>query len=94
MWEFHVASGKEKEFKRAYDANGTWARFFSQETGYKKTMLLPQKERHHSYVTVDIWDSEEAYKLFREKHLHEYNTIDNICEELTESEKHIISFSL
>ncbi|MBM4165696.1 MAG: hypothetical protein FJ218_02045 [Ignavibacteria bacterium] len=94
IWEFCVARGKEKEFKRKYDSNGTWAHFFSREKGYQKTMLLAQKEHHRYFVTVDIWDSEEAYKQFREKHLHEYSAIDKVCEELTESEKHIISFSL
>jgi hypothetical protein len=43
------------------------------------------------YVTIDEWESREAYEEFREKRAAEYAEIDKECESLTAGESHLAS---
>jgi hypothetical protein len=44
------------------------------------------------YVTMDMWESREAYEEFREKWAEEYTRIDRECEALTVGEIHLQSY--
>jgi hypothetical protein len=41
------------------------------------------------YVTIDSWDSREAYDEFRERFAAEYGEIDARCEVLTITERQV-----
>lgn len=92
VWEFRVRRGLERQFEEAYGPDGVWAGFFNRGRGYLGTELLRDIGTSGRYVTVDRWDSREAFEAFREERAAEYETIDRQCEALTESETPVGSF--
>lgn len=59
-------------FERAYGADGEWAQFFRQGTGYVGTELLRDIETPGRYLVIDRWESAEAYNAFTSEHREEY----------------------
>ena len=55
--------------------------------------LLRDMERERVYLTMDMWDSREAYEEFRKKRAVEYAQIDEKCEGLTKSELHLGTYT-
>jgi heme-degrading monooxygenase HmoA len=49
------------------------------------------KDRNR-YLTLDFWESKEAYDAFRATHAADYAAIDRECEALTSEEKQIGAF--
>jgi hypothetical protein len=89
LWEFEVKSGCEELFEQAYGPEGEWVRLFRRDARYRGTRLLRDMERERMYVTIDMWESPQAYEEFREKWAAEYAEIDKMCEALTVGEKHL-----
>ncbi len=92
IWEFHVLPELRSEFERIYGCDGKWARLFCCDVAYGGTGLLKGREDEQRYLTLDVWDSEKAYREFVEKHRAEYEALDAVCEGLTQSEKRFGSF--
>ena len=67
LWEFDVKSGSEELFERTYGPDGPWAELFRRDAGYLGTRLLRDVGAARVYVTMDTWESREAYEEFREK---------------------------
>lgn len=89
IWEFRVRPGAEAEFENHYSGQGTWAKFFRQDSAYHGTQLLRDPSDPHRYLTIDAWDDESSYGAFRVTHREQYNAIDQQMESLTESENRI-----
>ncbi len=87
IWSFTVRTGCEAEFERHYGPEGTWVALFRLAAGYIDTRLLKDRDVPGRYVTVDRWESEAAYRRFRERFAVEYDAIDRACEALTEDER-------
>lgn len=92
IWEFHVRPDQNDSFVSAYGEDGAWVRLFRQSPAYLGTVLLHDMRDKMRYVTLDKWESSEAYDRFRESHAAEYRAIDNDCENLTTEEKEIGRF--
>jgi heme-degrading monooxygenase HmoA len=92
IWEFLVKPGMEARFEQVYGVSGDWECLFGQDENYLGTELKCEQESPPRYLTLDFWTSEEAYERFREKHLIEYEAIDQQCESLTESERKLGTF--
>ena len=93
VWEFRVRSRMQKPFEAAYGLHGEWVRLFQQDPAYIRTELIQDVRDPNRYVTLDFWASEVAYESFRESRKHEYESIDAICEEMTEAEREVGRFS-
>ena len=91
-WEFVVRSGRVPEFERIYGADGEWARFFRQASGYQRTELHRDRTQPKRFLTLDFWESREACERFRAAHAAEYEALDARCEALTEREREIGRF--
>jgi heme-degrading monooxygenase HmoA len=87
MWEFQVRPGMEKRFEKIYGSDGDWARLFIQDESYIGTDLVHSLNGQRTYITLDFWRSRQAYDKFRKRHLANYKTLDQQCEDLTESER-------
>jgi len=94
LWEFEVKSGSEELFEQAYGPEGDWVRLFRRDARYRGTRLLREVGRERVYVTMDQWESQEAYEEFRQKCAAEYAEIDKKCEGLTQGENHLLCCSL
>ncbi len=92
MWEFQVREGMKKRFEQGYGSDGAWARLFEQDGSYIGTELILDLKASGTYLTLDFWTSQEAYDAFRKKHLAKYKALDQMCQEMTESEREIGRF--
>ena len=86
LWEFHVRPGAEADFERHYGSTGTWVALFRRAPGYVDTRLLKDRAVPGRYVTIDRWESEEAYRAFRARFAGEHDAVDRACEALTVEE--------
>ena len=85
VWEFEPKAGQEREFERAYAADGDWAALFQRSPEFRGTELLrPVAGRR--YLTIDRWTSAEAFVAFRDRWQADYEALDRSCERLTERE--------
>jgi len=86
VWEFWPKRKKEREFARVYGPEGEWVTFFRKGVGYLDTLLCEDLESMGRYMTIDRWNSREAYDTFCRLHREEYDAIDRRCENLTGKE--------
>jgi heme-degrading monooxygenase HmoA len=93
IWEFHVARDKQPEFERHYGSNGSWAQLFRRAGGYIETQLLKDNAHPERYLTIDRWQSEEAWQNFRVEFSEDYARLDGQCEALTASETFLGAYS-
>ena len=94
LWEFEVKPGSEERFENVYGTDGTWVRLFQRDPHFRGTQLRRDPARPHHYFTIDLWDSETAYRKFLEANQALYLELDQSNGELTSQERHILSFTL
>lgn len=86
VWEFKVGVEMRAEFERIYGRNGDWIRLFETAPGFIRSELVRDPGRAGRYLTLDFWESAQAYDRFRAENEARYHEIDARCEGLTESE--------
>ncbi len=89
LWEYEVKPGDEERFENAYGPEGEWVRLFRNDSRYKETRLVRDTLRRGVYLTMDFWESREAYEQFMAKHGDEYKALDAAGEKLTSNERRI-----
>jgi len=89
VWEFRVKESMRSKFLRYYSSTGVWAALFRKSPAYRETKLLQDTKDENRYVTMDSWDTEEAFESFQEKFREEYRALDKECEEFTDTERKI-----
>jgi heme-degrading monooxygenase HmoA len=94
LWEYQVPHEHAAEFERHYDSSGTWVIFFRKSASYHGTALLRDPNAPGRYMTLDHWDSLDAYQSFCAEHEAEYRRIDAMCATLTGSERRLGLFQV
>lgn len=94
VWEFEVAEEKVAAFEEAYNAAGKWAALFAKSPDYLGTELLKDAYIAGRYLTIDRWQSEEAFREFRKANDAGYEAIDRECDALTAKEQRLGTFVL
>ena len=89
IWQFRAQPDKAVEFRAAYGVDGVWASLFQQSAGYLGTELLQSTADSDVYLTVDRWESGEAWAAFLRVHAAQYEALDMQCESLTVSEDEV-----
>jgi heme-degrading monooxygenase HmoA len=89
VWQFEIAEEKIAAFEAAYGSEGAWAKLFRSSSDYQGTELLRDAYIPGSYLTIDRWASEEAFRAFRKDHDAEYESIDRSCDSLTSRETRV-----
>ena len=92
VWEFRVRAAAEAEFLEKYGPEGVWARLFRQSESYLRTELVRDVAVERRFLTLDYWQSEEAFKAFRNEHPADYERLDKEMESLTEQETRLGAF--
>jgi heme-degrading monooxygenase HmoA len=92
IWEFRVPSETVDEFRAVYGADGEWAKLFSRETAFLGVELLHSATHPNIFITIDRWDSEEAWAAFLRAWGEDYAALDHRCERLFVAEGEIGSF--
>jgi heme-degrading monooxygenase HmoA len=92
IWEFRVRLETADEFRALYGPDGEWARLFRRETAFLGTELLQSATHPNVFLTVDRWDSDEAWAAFLRAWGEDYSALDRRCKGLAMSEGEIGSF--
>lgn len=92
VWQYEVPADKREAFERVYSPDGEWARLFRKAAGYRSTRLFADREEPGRYLTIDEWDSAEAYDRFHSEHSVSYEALDRRCAKLTAGERRVGSF--
>lgn len=85
-WEYRVKADKRSEFEAAYASDGAWADLFKRSAEFIEVKLLRDERDPQRYLTIDRWRSKDAYKEFLSRWQEEYQALDALCENMTESE--------
>jgi heme-degrading monooxygenase HmoA len=94
VWQFEIAEEKIAGFEAAYGPDGNWAQLFRKSAEYLGTELLRDAYITGSYLTIDRWASEEAFRAFRKDHDAEYEQLDRACDALTQRETRVGAYVL
>ncbi|MFC5862852.1 antibiotic biosynthesis monooxygenase family protein [Acidicapsa dinghuensis] len=93
LWQFDIAEGGIAAFEEAYGPTGSWSRLFTRSGAYHGTELLKDAYVPGRYVTIDRWDSEDAFRAFRAEYDADYEALDRSCDAITASENRIGAFN-
>jgi heme-degrading monooxygenase HmoA len=94
VWQFEIAEDKVAAFEAAYGPEGAWAKLFGLSADYRGTELLRDAYVTGNYLTIDRWDSEEAFRAFRKEHDAAYETLDRACDDVTAREARIGAYTV
>ncbi len=86
LWAYEVLPGKLEDFLELYGPNGSWAALFRRADGYVSTELLLDLDRATRFVTIDRWESRDAFMRFRTQFTKEFARLDRLGEKLTSRE--------
>lgn len=92
VWQFEIAEEKVAAFEETYGPEGKWAQLFSKSPDYRGTELLRDAFISGSYLTIDRWTSEDAFRAFRKDHDAAYEELDRACDALTQRETRVGAF--
>lgn len=76
IWEFTVPAARQSEFESRYGPEGDWTRLFRRGAGYLGSELLQDRAHPQRYLTVDRWESLEAWREFRSLFAADYDRLD------------------
>ncbi len=86
LWEFTVLPARQAEFESHYGPEGDWVRLFRRGTGYLGSELLQDRANPQRYLTIDRWESIEAWRAFRSHFAEDYERLDREFEGLASRE--------
>jgi heme-degrading monooxygenase HmoA len=87
-----VRPERANEFRRLYGPEGAWVRLFRQAPGYLETHLYRDRSDEARYLTIDRWESEDAFRRFRARFADEFERLDGEGEDLTLEETSLGEF--
>ena len=93
VWEYRVRPEADAGFREHYGPDGHWVRLFRRAAGYIGTELYQDRKEPRRYLTIDHWESLDAYDRFRQRFAAEFDAMDRRCEAFTESESELGTFS-
>ena len=94
VWQFEVAEEKIAAFETAYGPEGNWAQLFRKSQDYLGTELLRDAYVSGSYLTIDRWANEQAFRSFRKENDAAYEELDRKCDALTHRETRIGAYAV
>lgn len=83
LWEFEVKSGCADRFQCAYGPQGEWVRLFRTDPDFIETRLLQDAAAPNKFITLDFWQTRDAYETFKELNHAAYAALDRDFENLT-----------
>lgn len=94
VWTYTTRPGQAEAFSEAYGPAGPWAQLFMSAEGYLGTELMRSEERPEEFITIDRWDSREAFVGFMAESGDDYQGLDEQFAGLTLIETRLGAFSL
>ena len=76
MFRYTVPADRARDFEKEYGPDGAWARLFRKGAGFLRTELYADDSAPGSYVTIDLWDSDDHYRGFMAAERAAYDALD------------------
>ena len=76
VWTYTVRPEKVDAFVSAYGPAGAWGQLFMAAEGYLGTELLRSEERSDDFITIDRWESRDAFVAFMGASADAYHELD------------------
>ena len=92
MWEFIVSPDHAGAFEQTYGPSGEWIHLFRRAPGYVRSELHRDRSQPRRFITIDYWESAEAWEAFRSRFGREFEALDRMCTGWTTSEAEIGRF--
>ena len=92
LWAYRVTPETRVEFQDLYGPDGLWVDLFRRAPGYLDTQLLRDRHDSNRFVTIDHWESEEAFLSFRASFAEDFDQLDRLGERLTIEEERLGEF--
>lgn len=92
IWEYLVLPDRVVEFVELYGPQGAWSDLFRQSTGYNRTELHRDRIQPNRFITVDYWQSYDAWFDWRALFEAEFEELDRRGEQLTADERELGQF--
>ncbi|WP_447751534.1 antibiotic biosynthesis monooxygenase family protein [Sphingopyxis fribergensis] len=86
IWQFTVPPGNQKAFETGYGPKGRWAELFGRAEGFVETILLKDEDQPAVYLTIDRWESRQAFEAFKNSYAAPYAELDASFEGLASAE--------
>ena len=93
VWTYTARPGQADAFAEAYGPTGAWAQLFMGADGYLGTEMMRCDERPDDFVTIDRWESREAFVAFMGDHAEAYQALDQEYGDLCLIETRLGAFS-
>lgn len=94
VWEFQINEGARLPFEAMYGPQGAWVALFRSDPAYRGSELLGDRQVRGRYLTVDRWDSADAYHAFKQREAVAYAALDAQGDGLTSRERLLGEFEL
>jgi heme-degrading monooxygenase HmoA len=91
FFRYRVHPSQARAFEHAYGPAGPWAALFSRHPGFRRTRLFRHRKDPALYITIDVWESKEAYDEFRAQNADAYNRLDAELA-LLKLEEHLLGY--
>jgi heme-degrading monooxygenase HmoA len=91
VWQYDVRADGLARFEAAYRGDGDWAALFGQNRGFVGVDLYASVDTPGRYLTVDRFESSDAWNEFLGRHRAAYDELDARMQELTVDERELLS---
>lgn len=81
-----MSPGRLDEFFELHGPEGSWVALSRQAPGYLDTQLPSDRNESSRFITIDRWESKDAFTTFRETFAREYEHLDRLGDQLTDEE--------
>jgi quinol monooxygenase YgiN len=89
IWEYRVRPECTAEFEALYGPDGAWVALFRRAGGHLRTELHRDLDDATRYVTIDHFESQQAWEAARAAVWAEYEALDARCGRLTLEEREV-----
>jgi heme-degrading monooxygenase HmoA len=86
LWVYEVLPGRADDFLELYGPIGSWVALFRRADGYPSTELLLDRTVANRFLTIDRWESHDAFARFRNEFSKEFDRLDRLGEQMTSRE--------
>ncbi len=93
VWTYTVRPERAEEFAEAYGSAGAWAQLFRTAEGYLGTELLRSDENPEEFVTVDRWESRDAFVGFMGDYAEAYQALERRYDGMCVQENRVGAFT-
>ena len=92
IWKYKIYPEHKDIFEKEYGTEGTWNTFFRASEKYNRSELFQSHSEADTYLLVEEWNDEQAYRTFITLNQDEYERLSSEFEHLYSEEHQVGTF--